>query len=86
MVGVVSWLLSRWWLAGGRRVLETPWLAAALLAVMAVALLVVTRPRAGSTFATWAGSVARAAQHHTRCPIAIVDHSRSGHLDRGSTS
>lgn len=44
VVGVVSWLLSRWWLAGGRRVLETPWLAAALLAVMAVALLVVAWP------------------------------------------
>ncbi|MCT1352935.1 universal stress protein [Gordonia sp. p3-SID1431] len=55
-------------------------------AVPQASLLVVTRPRAGSTFATWAGSVARAAQHHTRCPIAIVDHSRSGHLDRGSTS
>ena len=40
----MSWLLSRWWLAGGRRVLETPWLAAALLAVMAVALLVVAWP------------------------------------------
>lgn len=41
---VVSWLASRWWLAGGRRVLEAPWLAAALLTVMAVALLVVAWP------------------------------------------
>lgn len=46
-------------------------------AVPQASLLVVTRPRAGSTFAAWAGSVARAAQHHTRCPIAIVDHSRT---------
>ena len=43
-VTVVSWLFSRWWLAGGRRVLETPWLAAALLAVMALALVVVAWP------------------------------------------
>lgn len=46
-------------------------------AVPQASLLVVTRPRAGSAFAAWAGSVARAAQHRTRCPIAIVDHSRT---------
>ncbi|WP_439031525.1 universal stress protein [Gordonia terrae] len=44
-------------------------------AVPQASLLVFTRPRAGATLTTWAGSVARAAQHHTRCPIAIVDHS-----------
>ncbi|WP_238421784.1 universal stress protein [Gordonia sp. 'Campus'] len=44
-------------------------------AVPQASLLVFTRPRAGGSLATWAGSVARAAQHHTRCPIAIVDHS-----------
>ncbi|MBD5829720.1 hypothetical protein AWH69_05725 [Janibacter melonis] len=41
---VVSWLLSRWWVASGERVVQTPWLAAALLVVMALALLVVAWP------------------------------------------
>lgn len=43
-VTVVSWLLSRWWLSTGRRVMETPWLAAGLLAAMAVGVVVLAWP------------------------------------------
>ncbi len=44
VVTAVAWLGARWWLAQGHRPLEAPWLAAALLVVMAVTVLVLGRP------------------------------------------
>lgn len=44
-------------------------------AVPQASLLVLTRPRAGTTLTRWIRSVSRAAQHRATCPIAMVDHS-----------
>ncbi|MCR5977450.1 universal stress protein [Gordonia jinghuaiqii] len=48
---------------------------AVVRAVPQASLLVVTRPRGGTSFPVWGNSVTRAAHGASSCPIAVVDHS-----------